>query len=123
MSTRCVASAAGDVFSWVWHDSPDGPWLLDGESGDPTTPERIEEFLLRNRYWWLAGADTQPFREALADLFERYPVEVIAPDHGCVLARDAVERHFRMLDEVLESAADLPSIGLGAGRWSVKQAQ
>src|SRR5262249_39489131 len=83
----------GDIFSWVWWDRPDGPWVLDDGVEDPTTPERLEAFLLHGRYWWLAGADTAPLRRGLADLFERYRIDAIGPDHGCILRGAAVARH------------------------------
>jgi hypothetical protein len=109
----------GDLFSWIWQDTPAGPWLLEDERDDPTTPERLHEFLVRNRYWWLAGADTAPLRRALAELFERYEIAVIAPDHGPVLRGDAVTRHRDLLDELLDSVASERSVGVDAGRWSM----
>jgi hypothetical protein len=107
----------GDLFSWVWQDQPGGPWLLDGEQDDPTTPDRVEHFLLRNRYWWLAGAHTPPLRRWLAELCDRYDIDVVAPDHGCVLTGAAVARHVGLLDEALAAAASRPPAGVTAGRW------
>jgi hypothetical protein len=109
----------GDAFSWVWHDTPEGPWLSDGE--DPTTPERIEYFLLENRYWWLAGAQTDRIRAWLKSMFRDYEINAIAPDHGAVLVGDAVTRHAEMLDEVLERLGSVASIGLEAGTWRINR--
>jgi hypothetical protein len=109
----------GDMFSWVWHRSPEGPWLLgDDETVDPTTPERVAHALLRNRYWWLAGAETDDLRRDLAAIFDRYAIDVLAPDHGCILTRSAIERHYRMLDDLLAEAPRLRAVGVEAGSWS-----
>jgi hypothetical protein len=72
------------------------------------------------RFWWLPGARTQTLRRGIAEVFAKYEVEAIAPSFGCVIrVRDAVERHVRVMDELLESAAAEPSIGLEVGNWSV----
>jgi hypothetical protein len=107
-----------DVFSWVWRDADDGPWLLADGDDDPTTLERVSEFLLHNRYWWLAGSDTSRIRAWLADVFDRYPVERVAPDHGCVLTGAAIARHRGLLDDALADAATRPASGVAVGRWT-----
>jgi hypothetical protein len=107
----------GDMFSWVWRETPAGPWLLEGDGDDPTTPARVAHFLLRNRYWWLAGGATAALRSAVAEVFDRFEVAVVAPDHGCLLAGGALARHRRLLDDALAAAAELPADGVGAGRW------
>jgi hypothetical protein len=109
----------GDMFSWGWRDSPEGPWLIDDAADDPTDPARVEDFLLNNRYWWLAGADTESFREGVKEVFERYSVKAIAPDHGAVLMGSAIPMHLSLLDEVLEHVAQLPSNGVTVGQRSV----
>ena len=109
----------GDMFSWVWHDSPSGPWLIDGGEHDPTDRDRVQDFLLNNRYWWLAGAETETFRIAVAEIFDRFDVKAIAPDHGAVLVGEAIARHRALLDGVLEQAADLPATGVSLGKRSL----
>jgi hypothetical protein len=108
----------GDLFTWVWYPDPLGPWLLaDDSTVDPTTPERVADSLLLGRYWWLAGADTTSIRENLAEIFENRVVTTIAPDHGPVLSGDAVTRHRAFLDDFLERAPSLVSLGVEAGAW------
>jgi hypothetical protein len=107
----------GDLFCWVWRESPEGPWELADGDDDPTTPERVETSLLRNRYWWLAGADTAPLRRALEELFDTYDIDVIAPDHGCILRGGAVDRHYQLLQDFLAAAPAQPSVGIAAAHW------
>jgi hypothetical protein len=113
----------GDLFCWVWHDTPDGPWLIDGDDGDPTTQARVTSQLVHNRYWWLPGARTAPIRRALADLFDRLDVATIAPDHGAVLTGPAVARHYDLLDECLAAAPELPAQGVAVGGWTTAGAR
>jgi len=111
----------GDIFGWVTRESRDGPWSVDGTDGDPTTSEDVEQFLVRNRYWWLAGADTEPLRRSLADLFERLEIATIAPDTGCLLLGHAVvDRHYELLDTALARAGRSRSVGVEAGRWRLR---
>jgi hypothetical protein len=109
----------GDMFAWGWRETSDGPWLVDDEDDDATMPERLQHFLLQNRYWWLAGARTLPLRRWLAEIFERYDVDVIAPDHGCLLRGGAVARHVQLLDDFLAAAPSLEPIGLEVNRWRI----
>ena len=112
-----------DAFHYAWRPTPAGPWLITDED-DPTTPEAVMDFLLGSRFWWLAGASTEPIRRAIAEIFDTYPVETIAPSYGCVLhGRRTVERHYRMLDQVLADAAALPSIGLEINGWRTAAAR
>jgi hypothetical protein len=53
---------SGDIFGWTTRDSPDGPWWLDGNEADTISSDLVADFLLRNRYWWLAGAAIDPLR-------------------------------------------------------------
>ena len=94
-----------DMFSWVYRPTSAGPWVADAD--DDTTADTVHHHLARNRYWWLPGANTDSIRRALADVFERYEVETIAPEWGCVLrGADAVRHHYDLLDGVLRDARD-----------------
>ena len=106
-----------DAFSWVWRDTEVGPWLIDDGDADPTTAERVEHCLVHNRFWWLPGADIEPIRESMADLFDSYAIETIAPDHGCILRGEVIQRHYQLLDDYLVKASTLPSVGIAAGSW------
>ena len=90
-----------DSFSHEWSDSADGPWSISAD-GCKTTADQIRSFLLNTRYWWLEGGKTTELRRKLGAIFERYPIETIAPGYGRVLrGRALVERQYRMFDEVL----------------------
>ena len=106
ISTRWIYDAAtrtlftSDMFSHLWAEREEGPWLLD-EDG-VTTTSFVRSFLLNTRYWWLEGARTDSIRKGIADVFERYEIETIAPGYGAILrGRHLVERQFAALDEVL----------------------
>jgi flavorubredoxin len=94
---------SSDMFSHVWHDRADGPWLLgDNEEDDVTDFAFVRSFLLNTRYWWIEGANMAPIRKAVADVFERFDIETIAPGYGTILCgRRHVEKQFAVLDEVL----------------------
>ena len=104
-----------DAFTWVWRAAAAGPWLIGDGDADPTTPERVEHCLVDNRFWWLPGADIEPIRASMAELFDTYAIETIAPDHGCILRGAAIQRHYQLLDDYLARAATLPSVGIAAG--------
>ena len=90
-----------DSFTHEWSDSSDGPWSMSDEDCT-TTPDHIRSFLLNTRYWWLEGGKTTELRRKLAAIFEKYPIETIAPGYGRVLrGRALVERQYRMFDDVL----------------------
>jgi len=90
-----------DSFSHEWSDSADGPWSISAD-GCKTTADQIRSFLLNTRYWWLEGGKTTELRRKLGAIFEKYPIETIAPGYGRVLrGRALVERQYRMFDEVL----------------------
>ena len=92
---------SSDMFTHVWRAGADGPWVVT-EDDDATTARELRSFLLNTRYWWLEGAPTDSIRRGIADVFERFDVETIAPGYGCVLrGRKVVARHVQMLDEVL----------------------
>ena len=67
-----------------------------------TTNAFVRSFLLNTRYWWLEGARTDVIRKGIAEVFERYEIETIAPGYGAILrGRHLVEQQFTVLDEVL----------------------
>ena len=60
--------------------------------------------MLNTRYWWLEGAPTDSIRRGIADVFEKYDVETIAPGYGCVLrGPQGGGAHYKMLDEFLKA--------------------
>jgi flavorubredoxin len=90
-----------DSFSHEWSDSSDGPWTI-FDKDCATTPDHIRSFLLNTRYWWLEGGKTTELRKKLAAIFEKYPIETIAPGYGRILSgRALVERQYKMFDDVL----------------------
>ena len=90
-----------DSFSHEWSDSADGPWEI-SDKDCTTTPDHIRSFLLNTRYWWLEGGKTTELRRKLAAIFEKYPIETIAPGYGRILrGRALVERQYKMFDDVL----------------------
>ena len=98
-STRALFTS--DAFTHVRRPSEDGPWIVDAD-GDTTTMQDVSDHLARGRFWWLQGADVAPLRRALAAVFERLDVEVVAPSYGCVLrGRDVVRRHHELLQGAL----------------------
>jgi hypothetical protein len=119
--TRTLFTA--DAFTHGWRETADGPWTITADD-DPTTPEGIWDYYVHSRFWWLPGARTETLRRAIAEVFAKHDVETIAPAFGCIIrGRDAVERHVRFMDELLESAAAQPSIGLEVGSWSLAEAR
>lgn len=125
ISTRWIYDAAtrilftSDMFSHLWADGAEGPWLLDED--EVTTTSFVRSFLLNTRYWWLEGARTDSIRKGIADVFERYEIETIAPGYGAILrGRHLVERQFAVLDEVLagldQSAVKPGYVALGLER-------
>ena len=109
---------SSDCFTWVWRESDEGPWSVTADD-DVVTEEEILEYLFLSRFWWLPGADTDPIRTQLAAIFEENEVETIAPCFGCVLSGgEVVARHYRMLDEILRRAPDLPKADVTTGRWN-----
>ena len=106
ISTRWIYDPAtrtlftSDMFSHLWAETALGPWILDED--EVTTTAFVRSFLLNTRYWWLEGARTDAIRKGIAEVFERYEIETIAPGYGAVLrGRHLVERQFAVLDEVL----------------------
>ena len=90
------------MFTHVWRARADGPWIVTDD--DTTSARELRSFLLNTRYWWLEGAPTGSIRRGIADIFEKFDVETIAPGYGCILrGRQVVARHYRMLDEFLRT--------------------
>jgi flavorubredoxin len=101
-ATRTLFSS--DLFTHVWRDRADGPWIVT-DADDTTTARELRSFMLNTRYWWLEGAPTDSIRRGIGDVFDKYDVETIAPGYGCVLrGRKVVARHYRMLDEFLKAS-------------------
>jgi hypothetical protein len=100
-ATRTLFSS--DLFTHLWRDRPDGPWVVTDDD-DTTTTRDIRSFMLNTRYWWLEGAPTDSIRRGIDAVFDKYDIETIAPGYGCILrGRKLVARHYRMLDEFLKA--------------------
>jgi hypothetical protein len=101
-ATRTLFSS--DLFTHLWRDSATGPWVVTDADNDPTATGDIRSFMLNTRYWWLEGAPTDSIRRGIAEVFDKYDIETIAPGYGCVLrGRNVVARHYAMLDEFLKA--------------------
>ncbi len=99
-ATRTLFSS--DMFTHVWRDRADGPWIVTDDD-DTTTARELRSFMLNTRYWWLEGAPTDSIRRGIGNVFDKYDVETIAPGYGCILrGRKVVARHYQMLDEILK---------------------
>jgi flavorubredoxin len=100
-TTRTLFSS--DLFTHVWRDRENGPWVVT-EENDTTTGRELRSFMLNTRYWWLEGAPTDSIRRGIDAVFDKYDIETIAPGYGCLLSgRKVVARHYRMLDEFLKA--------------------
>ena len=100
-ATRTLFSS--DMFTHTWRPRADGPWIIT-EDDDTTTPAELRSFMLNTRYWWLEGAPTDSIRRGIANVFEKYDVETLAPGYGCILrGRNVVARHVQMLDDFLKA--------------------
>jgi hypothetical protein len=94
---------SSDLFTHVWRDRANGPWVVTDET-DTTTERDLRSFMLNTRYWWLEGAPTDSIRRGIDAVFDKFDVETIAPGYGCILrGRKVVARHYRMLDEFLKA--------------------
>jgi hypothetical protein len=106
-TTRTLFSS--DLFTHLWRERATGPWVVqDSEmnraDNDPTATRDIRSFMLNTRYWWLEGAPTDSIRRGIAEVFDKYDIETIAPGYGCVLhGRAVVARHYQMLDDFLKA--------------------
>jgi glyoxylase-like metal-dependent hydrolase (beta-lactamase superfamily II) len=94
-----------DFFSYAYRSDPAAPWTVTSEDEGPGL-DRVRDHLLATRYWWLAGARTDGLRRALAEPFERYDIETIAPAYGCLfVGSSVVERQYMIVDELLANGA------------------
>src|SRR6266852_6901972 len=113
-ATRTLFSS--DLFTHVWRANADGPWIVTDDD-DTTSARELRSFLLNTRYWWLEGAPTGSIRRGIADVFDKYDVETIAPGYGCILhGRKVVARHVRMLDEILRGLDESVAVSRYVGR-------
>lgn len=95
---------SSDMFTHVWSDKAEGPWLIQGDDDGVTTNAFMRSFLLNTRYWWLDGAATEALAKAVWEVFEKYDIECICPGYGTILkGRKIVEKNFRALTEVLSA--------------------
>lgn len=68
---------------------------------DRTTQAEVHEHMML-KFDWLEGAETEPLRAFVDDVFRTYDVQTIAPSHGCILqGAEVVQRHRAMVDAVL----------------------
>ena len=105
-----------DLFTHVWRDRADGPWVVTDEN-DTTTERELRSFMLNTRYWWLEGAPTDSIRRGIDNVFDKYDVETIAPGYGCILrGRKVVARHVRMLDDILKGLDKSVAVSRYVGR-------
>ena len=114
-ATKTLLSS--DIFTWVLRDTAAGPWLIDSDDPDTTTPAQIEHALAHNRYWWLPGADMDDIRASLAELFDTHDIETVVPDNGPLLRGAAIQRQYQLLDDYLVQAATQPASGVAAADW------
>jgi flavorubredoxin len=110
ITTRWIYDAAtktlftSDLFTHVWRDRADGPWLIQDGDVDKTDFDHVRSFLLNTRYWWLEGVDTEKLRRGIDNIFNKHDIETLAPGYGCILrGRKTVEKHYKLLDDVLKS--------------------
>jgi hypothetical protein len=102
-ATRTLFSS--DMFTHVWRDTETGPWIVTDADNDATSLRDVRSFMLNTRYWWLEGAPTDSIRRGIANVFDKYDIETIAPGYGCILrGRQVVARHYQMLDEFLAAS-------------------
>lgn len=114
-ATRTLFSS--DMFTHVWRDGPQGPWIVTEADNDPTSTQDVRSFLLNTRYWWLEGAPTDVMRRGIAEIFDKHDIETIAPGYGCILhGRTVVARHYQMLDDVLKACDKSLALSRYVGR-------
>src|SRR5882724_8191418 len=107
---------SSDMFTHVWLARADGPWVVTDDD-DTTSARELRSFLLNTRYWWLEGAPTGSIRRGIANVFDKYDVETIAPGYGCILrGRKVVTRHYRMLDDILKGLDKRVAVSRYVGR-------
>lgn len=90
-----------DVFGYTSVPDADGPRVADRVGSREDVVAKLDPFLLA-KHWWLMAADTSEIRRALAGVFERFPVDVIAPTYGCpIRGSSQVVVAFQALDDAL----------------------
>jgi len=110
IATRWIYDAAtktlftSDMWTHTWREQPNGPWIIEDGDDDPTDFDHVRSFLLNTRYWWLEGVDTAKLRAGIDKILSKHDIETIAPGYGCILrGKKTVERHIRLIDDVLRS--------------------
>jgi flavorubredoxin len=107
---------SSDMFTHVWQPSAEGPWIVTA-TDDRACERELRSFLLNTRYWWLEGAPTAAIRRGIAEVFEKFDVETIAPGYGAILTgRKVVARHVALLDEVLKGLDKSVAVSRYVGR-------
>ena len=106
-----------DMYTHVWRDRPDGPWIIQDGDHDPTDFDHVRSFLLNTRYWWLEGVDTAKLRRGIDKIFDKHDIETLAPGYGCILrGRKTVERHYKLVDDALRSLDKSVAVSRYVGR-------
>lgn len=71
------------------------------KANDTATVDTVRQHLL-TKFDWLSGAEKEPLQRDLHDIFDQFPVEVIAPTHGAVLkGSETISRHYQFVQQVL----------------------
>lgn len=71
------------------------------KANDTATIDTVRQHLL-TKFDWLSGAEKEPLQKDLQDIFDQFPVEVIAPTHGGVLkGAETISRHYQFMQQVL----------------------
>ena len=74
------------------------------------------------KFDWLEGAETEPLRAFVDDVFRTYDVQTIAPSHGCILqGAEVVQRHRAMVD-VVPARCRRPGCNHGEGNERERRA-
>jgi flavorubredoxin len=95
-----------DSFGYLAVPQAEGP-RVSREAPD-THVERLAREYLMSKFDWLATANLGPTKKALTSAFADFPVERIAPTHGCVIeGRPAVEAHVALMQLLLNELEDL----------------
>src|SRR5436305_7665073 len=74
-ATRTLFSS--DMFTHVWRDTENGPWVVTGADNDPTSLRDVRAFLLNTRYSRLEGAPTESIRRGSGNVFHNYAVKTL----------------------------------------------
>lgn len=89
-----------DSFGHVPVSDPSQVPVVTSEN-DTATFEQVRDHHL-TKFDWLMGAETAPLIADLDKIFATHDVEIIAPNHGCVLqGADVVKRHVAMVRRML----------------------